>query len=278
LYRLSQSPHSARFLLKGALLFLLWSENPHRATRDLDLLGFGNPSVRALEETFRSLCALEVVEDGLLFLAETVQAKAIREDDIYGGVRVTLVARLENARIPVQVDVGFGDAIWPEPQEVDFPTLLDFPAPRLRVYSREAVIAEKLQALVVLGLANSRMKDYLDLYVLGQQFVFDGERLGEAITATFARRDTPIPAETPEGLTEGFAQDPQKQAQWSALLRRQPNAAGRPSLAEVVAFIASFLRPVLRALSAESPLRGTWPPGGPWQTEREPPQGPETEA
>ena len=270
LYRLSQSPQRDRFLLKGALLFLLWSENPHRATRDLDLLGYGPPSVSPLEEVFRSLCELEVVEDGVLFLAETVQAQAIREENLYGGVRVTLTARLEQARIPVQVDVGFGDTIHPEPPEQEFPTLLDFPAPRLRVYPREAVIAEKLHAVVVMGRANTRLKDYLDLYVLGQQFPFDGEHLSQSITATFARRETPIPRGTPAGLREDFSQDAEKQAQWNAFLSRQPEADRWPTLAHTVSFVAAFLGPVLQALSQGNPWRATWPPGGPWRSERIP--------
>lgn len=200
LYRLSQSEDADRFLLKGALLFLLWSDTPHRATRDIDLLGSGSLAVEALAALFRSLCELDVAEDGLLYLAETVQAGAIREDNLYGGVRVTLTAVLENARIPVQVDIGFGDAITPEPVAIAFPTLLDFPAPRLRAYQRETVIAEKLEALVTLEMGNSRLKDFYDLFVLGQEFSFEGARLGEAIRATFARRGTPLPEQMPVGL------------------------------------------------------------------------------
>lgn len=265
LYRISQSEASERFLLKGALLFLLWSETPHRATRDLDLLGSGNPAIEPLADLFRQLCLLPVEEDGLVYLAESVQAGAIREDNLYGGVRVTLTALLEEARIPVQVDIGFGDAILPEPVMINFPTLLDFPSPRLRAYQRETVIAEKLHALVLLGLGNSRMKDYYDLYVLGQQFGFAGETLFAAISSTFQRRGTSLPEELPIGLSAVFAEDLQKQTQWSAFLRRQQLRLEDMSLSRVVTFLQTFLTPVLIAAREQKPFERDWNPGVSWE-------------
>lgn len=184
LYRLSVSPHREGFVLKGALLFLLWGGELHRPTRDLDLLGFGDSSVAALEKVFRELCATTVEDDGLVFVAESVVAGQIREDQEYGGVRVKLVAMLERAKIPMQVDIGFGDAITPAARWHNYPTLLDAPPPRLRTYPRETVVAEKLEAMVSLGMSNSRMKDFYDVAVLARQFDFDGARSAVSSRAT----------------------------------------------------------------------------------------------
>lgn len=177
LYRLGQSPHANAFILKGALLFVLWDGHPHRATRDLDLLGFGVPDVRRMEQVFRDLCTLPVEDDGLTFLPETVHARPIREQQEYGGIRVLLQALLGTARLRVQADVGFGDVVTPSAQETDFPTLLDLPQPHLRVYPRETVVAEKFEAMVRLGMTNTRMKDFYDLLILSREFAFDGPTL-----------------------------------------------------------------------------------------------------
>jgi predicted nucleotidyltransferase component of viral defense system len=193
LYRLSQSPHSSQFLLKGATLFTLWGGGPYRSTRDLDLLGSGDRSVQRLEGVFRDICAVQVEPDGLRFAAETVEGDEIREDLEYGGVRVILIANLERARIQIQVDIGFGDVVTPPPEDVEFPTILDFPAPHLRAYRRETVVAEKFQAMVMLGVANSRMRDFYDVWLLSRRFEFNGMPLSQAIKGTFARRRTPYP-------------------------------------------------------------------------------------
>jgi hypothetical protein len=264
LYRISRSSAADRFVLKGALLFQIWSDHPHRATKDIDLLGFGAPSIRKLADLFRSLCTLAVPADGMEFLADTVTADEIRQDNVYGGVRVCLTACLEDARIPMQVDIGFGDALTPPATEADFPVILDFPAPRLRVYPPEAVIAEKLHALVVLDIANSRMKDIFDLQTLGRQFAFTAGRLAAAIQATFDARGTPLPRELPPGMARTFAEDTAKKAQWNAFLRRQQLAAEDLPLEDVIAFIASFLWPILEAAGSRTQPAGNWPPGGPW--------------
>jgi hypothetical protein len=272
LYRLSQSPHASCFILKGALLFLLWMEEPPRRTKDLDLLGTGDPSPACLTEICRELCALAVENDGLTFAPETVTARFIREDNVYGGVRIRLVAFLEKARIPIRIDVGFGDAITPAPQEVPFPTLLDFPAPQLRVYPRETVIAEKPNAVVVLDWDNTRMKDFYDLWTLGQRFAYDGERLREAVAATFARRAVPLPDHLPVGLSREFSEHPQKQAQWKAFVQQSGALTNQPrSLAEVVAFLGAFLLPVLEAARESQKWAEAWPPGGSWHLLPSPP-------
>ena len=207
LYRLSQSEYRDVFVLKGAMLFQLWGDQPHRPTRDLDLLGRGENSIPRFERIFREVCDLAVEEDGLVFNAQSVRGETIKEDQEYEGLRLTLDCRLENARIPIQIDIGFGDVVTPAASELTYPVLLDFPAPVLAVYSRESVVAEKFQAMVMLGIANSRMKDFFDLWVLARQFEFQGPMLCQAIRATFERRRTPVPAEVPLALSAEFSND-----------------------------------------------------------------------
>jgi predicted nucleotidyltransferase component of viral defense system len=217
LYRLSQSAVADRFALKGAMLVMTWFEAPHRGTRDLDLLGFGDPDPDALVQLFRQILAAPQ-DDGLAFDIDDLRAEPIREEIEYGGLRLRTRATLDGARIPITVDVGFGDAIEPGLVVMDYPVLLDLPTPRLRAYARETVVAEKFQAMVALGRANSRMKDFFDVWVLSQTHEFDPERLARAISATFARRQTRIPKEAPDALTLAFAADTAKQVQWRAFI------------------------------------------------------------
>jgi Nucleotidyl transferase AbiEii toxin, Type IV TA system len=214
LFRLSRSQHRDAFTLKGAMLFQFWGGEPHRPTRDLDLLGRGEPSTEQFEQVFQEVCRQPAGDDGLVFRDETVRAEQIKEDDEYQGLRIRLEARLGSARIPIQIDVGFGDAVTPGPQEITFPTLLDFPAPVIQAYPRETVVAEKFQAMVMLGIANSRMKDFYDLWMLAGQFEFQGPILCDAIHATFDRRKTTLPVGPPLALTSEFAEDSGKQTQW----------------------------------------------------------------
>jgi len=265
LYRLGRSEHASEFVLKGAMLFHLWTAVPHRPTRDVDLLGRGTPDLARLEEVFRAVCALAVEEDGLDFASDSVVAERIKDDAEYEGVRVMLDARLGSARIRLQIDVGFGDATVPPPEPAEFPVLLDQPAPRLRAYRRETVIAEKLQAMVDLGLANSRMKDFFDLRFLAATFDFAGPELAGAIEATFARRNTAVPQEVPTGLTDGFAADIAKQTQWRAFLRRSGLDREDLELSTVVAGLRAFLLPPLEALAGGTPFEMDWPAGGPWR-------------
>lgn len=262
LYRLSVSAHADHFLLKGALLFDLWFDIPHRPTRDADLLGFGSAEIPHVEAVFREICAVEL-DDGIRFQADSVHAEEIRKEANYSGVRVTLIGLLDGARCPVQVDVGFGDAVTPGPEAVDYPVLLpDMPAPRLRAYPRYTVIAEKLEALVSLGIANSRMKDYFDLWILSRHTDFDGELLCRAIHATFERRRTPLPDGVPFGLSDEFALERQKQTQWQAFLRK--NALAELTLAEVVAGLRAFLSPPLGSLRQDAAFPLAWRAGSGW--------------
>ncbi len=263
LYRLSVSAYADRFILKGAALFTLWTGIPHRATRDVDLLGFGDSSIQSVKGVFAEILAIEVEDDGVGFDLESLMAGLIREDQAYGGIRVTVVAHIGGAKIRLQIDVGFGDAITPEPSKVEFPTLLEFPAPVLRAYERETVVAEKLEAMVQLGQASSRMKDFFDLHVLSRDFEFDGSVLVEAIRATFERRGTPIPRSTPVALTPEFSEDPTKIMQWNAFVRK----SGAPSigeLGEVVKAVALFVEEPLRRASQSEGFDRHWSPPGPW--------------
>ena len=261
LYRLSVSPWSERFLLKGALLFQIWDDTPHRPTRDIDLLGYGNPDPEAMATLFRQLCEADVVDDGMRFLADTVTAGPIGGDKVYQGVRILLQGRLENARITAQIDIGFGDAVTPDPEFTIFPTLLDFPAPKLRAYPIYTVTAEKYHAIVHLGIGNSRMKDYFDLLSIASHQKLDGQLLARAIEATFARRATPRPVNCPLGLTVEFAAYPIKLSQWNAFLRK--NGLRPIPFEDVIGTLAAFLLPFYGPPREQ--VRNTiWPPGGPW--------------
>ncbi len=220
LYRLSRSEHVDAFVLKGAMLFAVWTGELYRPTRDIDLLGFGEPSEARLVAMFRDVCNQVVEDDGMAYDAGSVTTALIRDEDAYAGIRLRLIAKLGNARISLQVDVGFGDVVIPEARIESFPALLELPGPQIRVYSPESVVAEKMEAIVSLGIANSRMKDFHDIWVLLKQFELNDALLAAAIKATFDRRRTPMPKAEPLGLTDEFASDLNKQRQWAAFLRR----------------------------------------------------------
>lgn len=258
LARVSASPHADRFLLKGALLFALWYDTPHRPTRDADLLGFGPDDETSLIATFRDIAVMDL-DDGIVFNPDSVKADAIREDNTYGGTRITLVARIGSARCALQIDVGFGDAVTPGPQTVAYPTLLgDFPAPTLRVYPVYTVIAEKYQAMVMLGQANSRMKDFFDLAVIARRTELDGATLATAIAATFSRRQTALPTERPLALTQQFSEDTAKLRQWQAFLNK--NRIEAASLGDTVALLDDLLWPPTQVAVAGSLATATCRP------------------
>jgi hypothetical protein len=264
LYRLSCSGHREEFVLKGAMLFGLWNDHPHRPTRDLDLLGRGDHSIKHLIEVFKTITGLAVEDDGLLFDPGSVRGELIKEDQEYEGVRVHCEARLEQARIILQIDIGFGDAITPKAEKIKYPTILEFPAPELRAYPRQTVVAEKYQAMVMLGIANSRMKDFFDLWILARNFAFDSLTLGRAIQATFRRRKTILPTEPPLALTTEFGTDVAKVKQWQAFIRKGKIDVGDVTLEKVCAFLNGFLVPLTQALVADEPFEKSWPLGGPW--------------
>ncbi len=270
LYRLSRSPYADRFVLKGALLLVVWLGEPIRPTRDADLLGFGDLSDEALESIFREVCAVEVEPDAMTYLRDSIRIAAIRPEDAYGGKRVTLQSRLGPARLRVQVDVGIGDAVTPEPVWIDYPSLLEFPRARLRAYRPETAIAEKFHAMVTLGSKNSRMRDFFDIDALAERQPFEGQRLVEALRATFERRRTPIPSGVPLALTPDFARSSEKQAQWAGFLKKNRLSSAPQHLGQVVERLARFLGPVIDAARRGSDVDLVWPPGGPWQPSKEP--------
>jgi len=266
LFRISQSEYQEIFVLKGALLFELWTEQAHRPTRDADFLSNGDNDPGRFESIFKEICALPVDEDGLQFDSASVKAQRIKEDADYEGVRVTFLSYLERARIPLQIDIGFGDTITPPPAETSFPTILNGPAPLLLTYPKETVVAEKFEAMVKLGMANSRMKDFHDVRALSQIFSFDGQVLAEAIMRTFERRKTAIPTITapPRAFTAEFFEDESKQRQWSAFNTKNRLYISEVPLKRVVGDIERFLTPLLTGLTIEGHRKMSWPAGGPW--------------
>lgn len=264
LYRLSVSPHESRFVLKGAMLLAVWTTEPHRATRDVDLLGLGDSSEAHIRKMFRETIAFEVEDDGVTFDPGSLEVGPIREDQVYGGIRCFVLARIAGARVRLQIDVGFGDVITPAASTADIPVLLDFPRPRLRVYPRETVVAEKVEAMVRFGLANSRMKDFYDLYLISRLFEFRGELLVRAVRATFDRRRTPLPDGQPAALTSEFADDQGKTTQWNAFLRKS-DLSETVDLARAIGEISMFVSRPLRVAASQQEWQGFWPPGGPWR-------------
>jgi predicted nucleotidyltransferase component of viral defense system len=243
LYRLSQSAHADHFLLKGALLFTLWYDMPHRTTRDADLLGFGASDLESIAQTFRDIASVEV-DDGITFDPSSVSVKEIRKDAGYAGARVLITGEIAKARCKTQIDIGFGDAVTPGPVHAVYPVLIaDLPAPRLRTYPVYTVISEKLHAITLLGMTNSRLKDYLDLWVLLDREALNANTLARAIAATFIRRGMPVPAVLPIGLTDEFATDSSRQAMWHALLKK--NEITITPLSDVVAKLRAILEPAL---------------------------------
>jgi predicted nucleotidyltransferase component of viral defense system len=250
LYRLSQSAHADRFVLKGALLFTLWYDMPHRATRDADLLGFGASDLASVVQTFRDVSSI-VVDDGIRFDPASVSAEDIRKGAGYAGARVLISADIAKARCKTQIDIGFGDAVTPAPVEAVYPVLIaDLPAPRLRTYPVYTVIAEKLHAVALLGMTNSRLKDYLDVSVLLERETLDAGTLAQAIAATFERRGMAVPVALPVGLTDEFANDPTRQALWQAFLKK--NGLSLQPLPATVAALRAVLGPALLAAHART--------------------------
>ncbi|GAB4182041.1 MAG: nucleotidyl transferase AbiEii/AbiGii toxin family protein [Rhodocyclaceae bacterium] len=265
LYRLGKSEARGRFVLKGAMLLRLWSDQPYRATRDLDLLRKGDGSFEAIRADIRTICAVPVEPDAVSFDADAVDIEAIRAEDEYAGTRATLPARCGKARLSLQIDMGLGDSVWPAPRSCAYPALLDFPPPEVLAYPREAVVAEKLEALVVLGDRNSRIKDFFDLHHLASRFEFDRETLAEAARRTFARRNTPIPAEPPIGLTPAYWENPSRPAQARAFARRAGLTLPDDPGSAFAGLIGAFLLPILDDLRHSERRGGTWGPGRPWR-------------
>ena len=270
LFRLSRSKYRDTLILKGALLFELWTKERYRPTRDADFLAKGGNSPERFVQIFREIAAMQIEEDGLRLDPKTVKAERIKEDADYEGVRVTFTAFLDKAQIPIQIDIGFGDTVTPGPIPTEYPVLLDLPRPELLAYPRETVVSEKLEAMVKLGIANSRMKDFHDLYTLSVNFDFDGKTLADAVRATFRQRGTDLPAGgMPLAFTPEFYEDENKVKQWNAFCSRNKSYIQPIEFKDIVARLASFLVPVIESIlqqrafaSTRTPVRG-WQPASP---------------
>jgi len=265
LYRLSTSAYSDNFILKGASLFLVWSGQNYRVTRDVDFLGQGNSDMDNLAGIFKELCAQESsVSDGIIFLPVSVKVQEIRKEIKDGGTRITLIAMLHNARIPLQIDVGFGNVITPASEVVEYPTILDAPAPKLMAYPHYTMISEKLSAMVERGLATSRMKDFYDICLVSRLFEFDGKILGQAIRNTFARQNIALPESTPISFTAYFYEDKNKLIQWQSFLRKAQSKVILGELASVVKEISRFISPILNSIRTKNDFTKQWKPEEGW--------------
>lgn len=264
LYRLSKTPQAGKFILKGALMLSVWTKPFPRPTKDVDLLGRVSNDVAVVSPIIRSACAQEVEPDGMRFDPDGIESRRITEDAEYEGIRVRFQGRLGNARVTVQLGIGFGDVIVPAACVVEYPVILDFPAPRLRGYSRESSIAEKFHAMVRHGELNSRMKDFYDVWLLSRLFTFDGKTLAEAIGRTFSRRDAEVPAQ-PVAFRELFVRDATKQAQWTAFVRKAGLTNAPQSFGETAAGVTAFVGPVAASLAAHERFHRAWRPPGPWR-------------
>lgn len=262
IYRLPKSHYADKFILKGALMFAAWRGHGSRPTMDIDLLGKIANDLEVIISAMREACETEVEADGISFDAVSVQATRIAEDALYEGVRVRLKGHLGNARVSLQVDIGFGDVIVPGPQSISYPTLLDFPAPELQGYTIESTVAEKFQAMVKLGILNSRMKDFYDIWMLSRQFDFKGELLARAVQTTFESRSTLIPA-TPIVFDPAYMKDQEKQAQWRGFVRKSKLSDAPASFEGVVAAIRTFLGPFVSSLAETNEFHETWKAPGP---------------
>jgi predicted nucleotidyltransferase component of viral defense system len=247
LYRLSCSSAADRFVLKGAMLFRVWSGSLHRPTKDVDLLAFGEPTPTAIASVIRQILTTAVEDDGIAFNPDSIRAEEIRENEDYGGVRITFTATLDKALIPLQVDIGFGDVITPAAEDRVYPVLMNMAAPRLRMYPVETVVAEKLQAVVKLGMINSRMKDFYDLLVIFRHYPYDDQLLTRAVAHTFACRGTPLPREVPPGLSDEFGSDPTAKRLWRGFLTRMQLVNEPDDFTAVIRTIRERLWPVIMA-------------------------------
>ena len=264
IYRLSKSRHADRFILKGALMFSTWSGAPSRPTMDIDLLVTIDNSLETVVVAMKNVCRKRVAADGMSFNAETMTAVRITEGTEHEGVRVRVRGGLGNARVSLQIDIGFGDVIVPGPSKIVYPALLDFPAPELNGYTMESMIAEKFQAMVKLGVLNSRMKDFYDIWMLSRSFDFKSEVLDEAVEKTFENRNTPI-TNVPTIFDPSFVQDADKKAQWQGFIRKAKLADAPGTFEDVVARIEFFLHPLVDVLAGQRTFRKTWTAPGPWR-------------
>ncbi|WP_441001475.1 nucleotidyl transferase AbiEii/AbiGii toxin family protein [Fodinibius sp. SL11] len=264
LLRMSKLPNAEEFVLKGALLLRATGISELRATRDIDVLKYGSSAISDIEEIFRECCNINIEGDGLIFDPDSVEGEEIREQEEYDGIRVKVRGNLGNARITIQIDLGFGDVITPEPLWIEYPSILDEDTPKIRAYTLESSIAEKYQAMVNLDIANSRMKDFYDIYFLSEKRLFEGPVMQRAIKETFSRRETDIPTELPTALTEAFYEDETKKKQWKAFIGKISDDQLPKELSSIVGRVKAFLWPVTISIQDQSDFTQSWKPAEGW--------------
>lgn len=263
LYRLSQTEAAEHYVLKGAMLFVTWPEHVFRPTGDLDLLGQGDPDPAVIAALFARICEIKAVDDGVIFDPASLKVEAVREANKYQGVQLSLRGELAKAIIPVQVDIGFGDHVYPPPKRQSFPSLLpNLPTAEILMYPPETVVAEKFEAMIRFGEVNGRIKDFHDMWVTTRTFPFDLPSLLEAVSGTLRRRETAFPTEMPMGLTEAFAKVAEERGLWSGFLRRNPPTLQPPPFADVQGELRQFFGPVIASLALPEAARGRWDPDG----------------
>ena len=266
LYRLSVSGEVERFVLKGAALFRIWDGEEARPTRDIDFLDIRSEGRAPIHDALETICRVPCPEDGVLFDPATIRLAEIRGVQADGAVRARIMGRLDQIRLPLQIDIGVGDLITPEPEEREYPTLLDLPAPRLWTYPRETVVAEKLHAMVEHDARNTRVKDLWDIASLARHFPFDGEVLRTAITDTFRRRGVSLAGESVVALLPAYYEDPVRLRLWGDFRREiRENADGPARLVDAGNELREFLGPVCDGLIEDRPFTHAWPAGGPWR-------------
>jgi len=264
IYRLSKSSHADKFILKGALMFAVWHGPAHRPTMDIDLLGIIDNSPEVITAAIKDVCLVDVEADGIFFNAETVDAVRITEDAKYNGVRVRVYGSLGNARVSVQIDIGFGDVIVPNASTVSYPTILDFPAPTFKGYTMESMVAEKFQAMVKLGVLNSRMKDFYDIWAMSRTFDFKGKILAEAVEKTFEKRNTPVTLDAAL-FDPSFGKDRDKNVQWQGFIKKTKLINAPVSFEEVMAAAKLFLEPLASSIFEQRAFKSNWTAPGPWR-------------
>jgi len=265
LYRFSRSKYADKFILKGALMFTVWQVSERRTTLDIDFSARYDNQIAAIEKIIKDVCKVEVTPDGLIFDATTVKGKKIKEDTDYEGVRVRFLGFLERARIPMQIDMAFGDVIYPKPKSIDYPIILDLPKPNLKGYPAESVISEKVEAMVKLGLLNSRMKDFYDIWLMMRQFNFNGADLTEALKKTFEHRKTALPEGRPLFAEEIYDEKSDRQTLWRAFLKKGDIKHAPEKLAATAKEIEVLLIKPLGAINEGRPFNGEWKAPGPWR-------------
>lgn len=265
LYRFSKSKYKDKFILKGALMFGVWNVPERRTTIDIDFLGrFDNQAIE-IEKAMKDVCGADVEADGLAFDANTVTAQKIKEDADYQGVRVKFTGFLERSRISMQIDVGFGDAVYPKPKMIDYPVILDLPKPRLKGYAPETVVSEKFEAMVQLGLLNSRMKDFYDIWLMMRQFDFEGPELAKALKRTFDHRKTSFPQGKQLFAEEIYDENSDRQMLWKTFLKKGNIKHAPDKLSIIAKDIEEFLRKPLEAINRGEDFKGWWKAPGPWK-------------